>query len=84
MGDAMVLSRSRSREGVAENDCDGNCKFCLAQHFFLLSSFAIRLSALDAHHETRLCAHAPNPPMHRASATNTAAFNTASIMASLH
>jgi hypothetical protein len=31
-------------------------------------------------HGTRLCAHALNPTMHRASAANTATLNTASIM----
>jgi hypothetical protein len=33
MGGAMVLGRGRRRESGAENDCNRNCKFCLAQHF---------------------------------------------------
>jgi hypothetical protein len=46
MGDAMMLGRGRSREGVAENDCDGNCKFCLAQHSLSpWSSFAAEARA---------------------------------------
>jgi hypothetical protein len=32
MGGAMVLGRGRRRESGAENDCNGNYKFCLAQH----------------------------------------------------
>ena len=35
-------------------------------------------------HGTRLCAHAPNPAMHRTSAANRAIFNTASVILSLH
>jgi hypothetical protein len=35
-------------------------------------------------HGTRLCAHAPNPAMHRTSDANTATLNTASIMLPLH
>ena len=33
MGGTMVLCRGRRRESGAENDCNGNCKYCLAQHF---------------------------------------------------
>jgi hypothetical protein len=35
-------------------------------------------------HGTRLCAHAPNPAMHKTSAANTATLNIASIMLPLH
>jgi len=38
------------------------------------------LVALYERYGTRLCAHALNPTMHKTSAANTAAFNTASIM----
>jgi hypothetical protein len=38
------------------------------------------IPGLYERHGTRLCAHALNPTMHRASAANTATFNTASIM----
>ena len=40
VGDAMVFGGGRCRAGVAENDCDENCNFCLAQHFISWSSFA--------------------------------------------
>jgi hypothetical protein len=40
MGGAIVLRRGRRRESGAENDCNGNCKFCLAQHFFSWMSVA--------------------------------------------
>jgi hypothetical protein len=32
----MVLGRSQCREGGAENDGSGECKYCLAEHFYLL------------------------------------------------
>jgi hypothetical protein len=36
MGDAMMLGRSRRREGGAENNCSGQHNFCLAEHFLSL------------------------------------------------
>jgi hypothetical protein len=86
MGGAMVLGRGRRRESGAENGCNGNCKFCLAQHFYLLverRDFACPFATntgRDTVNAVVKCAHAPNPTMHRTSPANTATFNIASIM----